>query len=135
MSHRDDLRTDRTAQLPSAISRCLGMPLHTLSLESCAAATGVPPHRLSRIFRRATGAGFGGYVQRLRLERAEFLLATTELDIRSIADEVGYEVTYLYRLFKSVHGVPPGAYRERHTEQRSHEQKAHRPDRVGSAPR
>lgn len=116
MPHFDDRRTVRAAELPSVVSHCLSMPLHTLSLESCAAATGVPPHRLSRIFRRATGAGFGGYVQRLRLQRAELLLESTELDIRSIADEVGYEVTHLYRLFKSVHGVPPGAYRERHTE-------------------
>lgn len=108
-------RAQPVAELPAEIAGCLGLPLRTMSLERCAEATGVPPHRLSRLFRRATGACFGGYVQRLRLERAEVLLAATELDIRSIADEVGYEVTHLYRLFKSVHGVPPGAYRERRT--------------------
>lgn len=113
MPHCEDRRTPPVADLPVEISHCLGVPLRTMSLESCAAATGVPPHRLSRLFRRATGACFGGYVQRLRLERAEFLLVSTEREIRSIAEEVGYEVTHLYRLFKSVHGVPPGAYRER----------------------
>lgn len=108
-------RTPPPARLPADISSCLGLPLRTMSLERCADAVGMPPHRLSRRFRRATGACFGGYVRRLRLERAEFLLESTERDIRSIADEVGYEVTHLYRLFKSVHGVPPGAYRERGT--------------------
>lgn len=99
-------------RIPSEVSVCLAVPLHTISLESCAARVGLSPHRLSRLFRNATGSSFGRYVRRLRLERAELLLRSTDREIRSIAAEVGYEVTHFYRAFKSVHGVPPGAYRE-----------------------
>jgi AraC-like DNA-binding protein len=99
-------------RIPHEVSACLAVPLHRISLESCAAHVGLAPHRLSRLFRRATGSSFRGYVRRLRLERAELLLSSTDREIRSIAEEVGYEVTHFYRAFKSVHGVPPGAYRE-----------------------
>jgi LacI family transcriptional regulator len=53
-------------------------------------------------------------IQRLRLERVKTLLATTDLPIRQISDQLGFhQPSYLSTLFRRATGLPPGAFRRR----------------------
>jgi AraC family transcriptional regulator len=61
------------------------------------AATGIPPHR---------------YQMRMRVQRARFLLESTNKPIGEIAAEVGYESPgHFSRLFRQETGVTPATYR------------------------
>jgi AraC-like DNA-binding protein len=65
-----------------------------------------------RIFRREMGETPNAYIIRLKMERAELLLVTTQLPVKCIADMVGYdEVPYFVRLFKKKVGKTPKEYR------------------------
>jgi AraC-like DNA-binding protein len=69
---------------------------------------------LSRLFRQHHGLGFQAYLQKLRLEKAAELLATTRLPISRIAKRVGYrDVSRFGQHFKRHHGHTPGGWRRR----------------------
>lgn len=84
-----------------------------VSLEQCAACLGVSTFTLSRAFKQVTGINYIDYVTKLRMEIAKELLRDTDLKINDIADRIGYQPSYLIRLFKKYEGMTPGQYRER----------------------
>lgn len=56
---------------------------------------------------------FRAYIQEIRIQRAKELLLGTELSVKQIAAQVGYENTsFFYQLFERVTGTSPGALRE-----------------------
>jgi len=56
----------------------------------------------------------GQYLKRLRVHRAAQLLDTTNLPIKDIAGEVGYQdALYFSRVFRQVHEQSPMAFRGR----------------------
>ena len=64
------------------------------------------------LFKRATGCAPINFFIRLRMRRARQLLETTSMNIKQIADELGYDDTFYFsRVFKSVSGVAPTDYR------------------------
>lgn len=68
-----------------------------------------------KCFARAFGQTPAGYLASVRLERARELLAATDLPIRSIALETGFENDgYFYRFFARHSGLTPGAFRSEH---------------------
>jgi len=70
------------------------------------------PH-CSKIIKEATGLTFTQLVQKIRLERAENLLISTNISISDISGSVGYPtVEHFIRLFKKKYNVSPSQYRK-----------------------
>jgi len=68
----------------------------------------------SNLFLQATGERPLAYVQIKRIERSQYLLATTQLSFEDIAGTTGFEnVPYFFRIFKKITGLTPGDYKKR----------------------
>lgn len=84
----------------------------TLSLESVAERIGITSSYLSRLFKKETGSSFVDYVNTVRVQKAKFLLAQSELKIKDIAYQTGFHsIQNFFRIFKRMTGDPPGEYR------------------------
>lgn len=67
----------------------------------------------SRHFLQYTGVRPLRYVHEKRIERAQYLIATTNMSYLEIAIETGFEsLPYFSRIFKKVTGVTPKQYRQ-----------------------
>jgi LacI family transcriptional regulator len=70
---------------------------------------------LERRMKLALGRNPGDELQSLRMSRIEHLLTGTDLTIETIAKQTGIaQPTHLHALFRSKHGMTPGAYRRSH---------------------
>lgn len=84
-----------------------------LSLESIAERFHFSSSHLSRLMKRETGSTYPEYINNLRLAEAKNLLRNSEMNIHTIAFEVGYkEVSHFNRVFKKTVGINPTKYRE-----------------------
>ncbi|MGF7011613.1 two-component system response regulator YesN [Lachnospiraceae bacterium PF1-21] len=84
-----------------------------ISVAGIASEFFVSPSYFSRLFKRITGEGCNEYIVRKRIENAQYLIATTNMKIGKIAQEVGYRDTNYFSLaFKKHVGQTPGQYRE-----------------------
>ena len=73
---------------------------------------GVHPVHVSRAFRRYFGCTIGEYLRRLRVQRAQQLLADPLVSLSEIAGMVGYsDQSHFSVAFKRLTGTSPGAYR------------------------
>ena len=69
--------------------------------------------QLARILLSAYGMGFREKLLRSRMDRAGFLLRTTQLPISEIAERVGYSsMTAFFKAFRHRHSTTPKLYRE-----------------------
>lgn len=69
---------------------------------------------LSRTFKQVTGENLRDYIHAVRIQKAQHLLAATDLPISQVAAEVGYTSSNAFiRAYRTTEGVPPGAYRRR----------------------
>lgn len=83
-----------------------------LTLTQIADQFGMSQRSFSRRFKVATGVRATQYWQQLRVEAAKELLASSNLTIQEIADQVGYQDQgHLTRLFKRDLLLTPKAYR------------------------
>lgn len=70
------------------------------------------PH-CSKVIKQATGLTFTQLLQKIRLERAENLLISTNISIADISNSVGYPtVEHFIRLFKKKYDISPSRYRK-----------------------
>ena len=84
-----------------------------LPLEELAAAAYLSPFHFSRLFKKVTGASPHAYLAALRIERAQRLLATTDLSITEISTRVGYaSSSHFGKAFRQANGLTPRAFRE-----------------------
>lgn len=84
-----------------------------LNLTMLAEYMGVNSSYLSRLFKKEFGENFLGYLLRVRVERAQFLLRTTHHKSREISRMVGFEDPhYFSQVFKKHCGMTPSQYRE-----------------------
>ena len=82
------------------------------SLAELAASANLSPFYFARAFKHTTGLPPHHYQQRLRIERAKDLLATTGLSVTDIALRVGYGSSQtLARVFRRNVGSTPAEYR------------------------
>lgn len=66
----------------------------------------------SRLFKKYTDTNYSKYLTRLRLEKAQELLATTGKTVEEICFEIGYnDYFYFSKTFKKHSGVTPLQYR------------------------
>ena len=84
----------------------------TASLEEVAAHFHYSPQHLSKLILESTGFSFIRILQKAKIARACFLLATTKMKICDIPGSVGYDsLLYFNRIFKKEMGVTPSRYR------------------------
>lgn len=68
----------------------------------------------SRLFLRFTGERPLVFIYTKRIERAQYLLATTKLSQTEISEEAGFDnLPYFSKMFKKVTSLTPGEYRKR----------------------
>jgi AraC family transcriptional regulator len=86
----------------------------SLSLSGIAAAAGVHPVHLARLFRAAHGCTVGEYIRRVRVAFVRQQLAASDRPIAEIALVAGFsDQSQLTRSFKRVTGQTPAAFRSR----------------------
>ncbi len=84
-----------------------------LTLSVLANTLNINASYLSTVFKKETGKTVTGYVNEKRIELAQELLKTTNLQVQTIAQYCGIvDVHYFTRLFKKLTGVSPKQYRE-----------------------
>jgi len=82
-----------------------------LTVSKLARRANLHPDYFSTLFLQATGERPLAYVQVKRIERAQYLLATSPLSYAEIAEETGFEnPPYFFRVFKKITGLTPGEY-------------------------
>lgn len=67
----------------------------------------------TRMFRKETGETPNQYIILRKMEKAELLIVTTDMSVKSIANALGYDdSSYFNRLFRKQTGITPQQYRE-----------------------
>jgi AraC-like DNA-binding protein len=67
----------------------------------------------SRLFMQSTGDRPLGYIHVKRIERAQYLMATTNMSYSQIAEETGFaNLPYFSKIFKRVTKLTPAAYKQ-----------------------
>ena len=83
-----------------------------LTVESVACELGYSTSNFCKLFKKTAGEGFHQALNRHRITCAADLLTVSDLSVADIAAEVGFgEAKSFCRVFKSICGVTPGAYR------------------------
>ncbi|MBS6860781.1 MAG: hypothetical protein DBX51_07405 [Clostridiales bacterium] len=84
----------------------------TVTVEDAAREAGVNRSYLQALFHREFGCGVMAYVNRLRINRAKFLLTNTSMRQIDIAEEVGFNSRQNFALaFTKTAGVSPSVFR------------------------
>jgi len=98
-----------THQVLKYISEHYNQPL---TLESTARALGISRSHLSHIFSQQLHINFRQYINKLRIDRACFLLRDPQFSITQIAYMCGYENSRTFhRAFQSERGMQPNQFR------------------------
>lgn len=107
------LRTsNRFQKVIDHIERHLSRPMEVAEL---ARLIGLHPTYFSNLFSECFGTGPKRYLCQRRIERAQMLLIHSDVKLKEVATEVGFDnPLYFSRLFRKYTGVPPGAYRRHH---------------------
>lgn len=67
----------------------------------------------TRVFKSVTGYPPVEYIIRKRIEKAQFLLLTTNYSQNRIIEETGFKsLSYFSKIFRKYTGVPPGSFRK-----------------------
>jgi len=110
------LTSARGGLAPWAQRRCIEL-MHArlsedISLDDLAAEARLSPFHFARMFKQSVGVPPRAYLTQLRIERACELLASTDLPVTEIAQEVGYSSNQvLARVFAKHHRMSPTEYR------------------------
>ncbi len=107
IKHNDRLVADAQHWLRSHLDQAV-------TVAALAGAIGATPRTLVRRFQAAIGTPPLKYLQRLRIEQAKRLLATSDQSIELVAEAVGYgDVAGFRRIFERETSLTPGQYRSR----------------------
>ncbi len=83
-----------------------------ISLAKIARVAKMSPFAFSRYFKKNCGAGFVEYLNRVRTNKACYLLRETEYHIQDIASECGFASTSNFnKQFRKTEGISPRVYR------------------------
>ena len=84
----------------------------SFGVSQVADAVGLPPYRLSEIFRTAFGRSVGKEIVRQKIALARKLLEETEKPVKEIASETGFcNIAYFVNTFRRETGLTPRKYR------------------------
>jgi AraC-like DNA-binding protein len=83
-----------------------------ISLEKIAKIAKMSPFAFSRYFKKNCGAGFVEYLNRVRTNKACYLLRETEYQVQDIAAECGFaSISNFNKQFRKTEGISPRDYR------------------------
>ncbi|SEN44496.1 Helix-turn-helix domain-containing protein [Chitinophaga rupis] len=84
-----------------------------LSVTQLAKSANLHTDYFSRLFYHYTGERPVKYIHEKRIERAQYLMVTTQMTYSEIAAQTGFEnVYYFSRIFKRITGTSPGHYKK-----------------------
>lgn len=112
----DEMELSRVGLVDRRIRRAVEL-MHAhldreLPLEEIAAAAYLSPFHFARLFKKLTGASPHAYLATLRVERAQMLLADTDLSIAEVSARVGYSSpSHFTKAFHQAKGLTPRAFR------------------------
>jgi len=85
----------------------------TITLQDMASQLQLHPVYLGRLFKQHTGTSFKEYVNRIRINHAEMMLASGDFTVTETAERCGfYDISYFSHWFKTVKGYPPSAVKK-----------------------
>jgi AraC-like DNA-binding protein len=107
---------DKQASIPSVIMDSIGyIQINigaALKVSDLADKANLNTDYFSKLFHRHTGQSPVAYILQKRIERAQYLIVTTNKQQVEIAQMTGFEnVQYFSRVFKRITGLTPGAYK------------------------
>lgn len=109
---KTEVKDDRIQQILTYIRKNISLKLDIGDLASRACMS---KDHFIRVFKSETAETPNAYIIKRKLERVEFLLVTTNLSVRQIADSLGYDdYSYFNKVFKKNAGLTPQQYRENH---------------------
>lgn len=86
-----------------------------ISLNDIAAHVYLSKSYVSKIFKEEMDITLSEYTNKIRIEKSKVLLLSASLTLVDVANLVGFEdQSYFSKIFKSITGVSPGKYREKH---------------------
>lgn len=89
-----------------------------ITADSCAKRVFMSYGHFSRSFKRATGANFKDYLNRIRVNHAEKALIDSDDPISEICRQCGFNtVSYFIAMFRRLKGLTPAAFREKYRAQ------------------
>jgi AraC family transcriptional regulator len=112
----DELELSRVGLVDRRIRRAVEM-MHAhmdrdLPLEELAGAAYLSPFHFARLFKKLTGTSPHAYLANLRVQRAQRLLAETDLSISELSARVGYSSpSHFSKAFRQSTGLTPRAFR------------------------
>jgi AraC-like DNA-binding protein len=84
-----------------------------ISLKKISKVARMSPNSFSRYFKKNCGAGFVEYLNRVRTNKACYLLRETKYHVKVIASECGFaSISNFNKHFRKIEGVSPCFYRE-----------------------
>ncbi len=117
-THRSaELEFSRVGIIDRRIRRSVEL-MHTqldqdLSLRDLAAASYLSPFHFARLFKKITGATPHNYLAAVRANRAQLMLAETDLSITEIGTRVGYlSASHFTKAFRLATGATPREFRK-----------------------
>lgn len=88
-----------------------------ITLKAAAEQARLSPSYFSRCFRRSFGAPFAKFVTRKRIERAQWLMVTSQMSLGQIALACGFaDQAHFTRAFTNLTGGAPGKWRRSATD-------------------
>lgn len=110
----DSRKRTRPAAIQKAIDLVRHHPDDALDVAMLAKTAQLSRHHFSRLFAQCEGMGPGEYLARVRLRLAVKLLQTTELPIKHIAMDCGFnDANYFAKAFRKAYGLSPRDFRSR----------------------
>ncbi|BCS80142.1 response regulator transcription factor [Anaerocellum diazotrophicum] len=83
-----------------------------ISLEEMSQVLNISPYYFSKIFKKSVGINFKEYLIKLKIEHAQKLLTETNMPIKEIAYEIGFDdPNYFIKAFKKYTGLTPASVR------------------------
>ncbi len=84
-----------------------------LTVTSLAKRANLHTDYFSRLFQQHTGERPVKFIHEKRIERAQYLMVTTQMTFSEIATQTGFEnVFYFSKIFKKITGMSPGNYKK-----------------------
>ncbi|WP_248930984.1 AraC family transcriptional regulator [Paenibacillus hamazuiensis] len=112
MEKRSDLPSVSIRKLLDTVNFIDANLYKEISVEELARIAHFHPNYLIRVFKRHLGMPPKRYIHERRLEKAEHLLASTDMTVNEVAHRTGFnDVSYFSASFKRKSGVSPSEFR------------------------
>lgn len=105
-----------TEKLFEAVSEYMKKNLGSISTADLTNEFHFQPNYFNKLIKKYTGVSYSNYLINLRIERAKYLLESSDLNIEEIIWVVGYNNKgFFYKKFQEITGMNPSDYRRLNT--------------------